>query len=154
MKFLVKEQGKFEEFPGLYFYLIYPKNEQKKVHKFFQKNLYILRTQFFTPHTIFIAFLCINILQISNFSIFPLHKLNSSLTKSFFYTGQFLVFLVCFPCEEFLVIKFLDSLFLTRNDDTYTLLIIFHNSTTLCWGFQSSVMKDCRHALNIRSFKS
>ena len=119
MKFLVKEQGKFEEFPGLYFYLIYPKNEQKKVHNFFQKNLYILRTQFFTPHTIFIAFLCINILQISNFSIFPLHKLNSSLTKSFFYTGQFLVFLVCFPCEEFLVMKFLDSSFLMRNCDAY-----------------------------------
>ena len=50
MKFLVKEQGKFEEFPGLYLYLIYPKIEQKKVHKFFQKkNLYILRTQFLAP---------------------------------------------------------------------------------------------------------
>ena len=49
MKFLVKEQGKFEEFPGPYFYLIYPKTEQRKVHKFFQKNLYILRTLFLAP---------------------------------------------------------------------------------------------------------
>ena len=71
MKFPVKEQGKFEEFPGLYFYLIYPKNEKKE---FFQKNLYILRTQFFTPHTIFIAFLCIKVFQISNFTIFFLPK--------------------------------------------------------------------------------
>ena len=67
MKFPVKEQGKFEEYPGLYFYLIYPKNEQKKVHKFFQKNLYILRTLFFTPHTIFIAFLCIKVFQLDIF---------------------------------------------------------------------------------------
>ena len=27
-KFLVEEQGKFEEFLGLHFYLIYPKSEQ------------------------------------------------------------------------------------------------------------------------------
>ena len=66
MKFLVKEQGKFEEFSGLPIYLIYPPKVNKNGAQIFQKNLKILGTQFLTPHTIFIAFLCINVLQISN----------------------------------------------------------------------------------------
>ena len=37
--------------------------------------------------------------------------------KCLFYLHQFLVFLVCFSCEKFLVIKFLDFLFLMRNCD-------------------------------------
>ena len=47
-KFLVEEQGKFEEFLGLHFYLIYPKSEQTGA-LIFPKKLYIVRKQFLTP---------------------------------------------------------------------------------------------------------
>ena len=36
------------------------------------------------------------------------------------WASEFLVFLVCFPCEEFLVIKFLDSSFLMRKCHAYS----------------------------------
>ena len=42
---------------------------KKKENKYLKKNLHILETQLLTPHLIFIAFLCINIFQIANFSI-------------------------------------------------------------------------------------
>ena len=48
-KFLVEEQGKFEEFLGLHFYLIYPKSEQTGAPIFPKKKLYIVRKQFLTP---------------------------------------------------------------------------------------------------------
>ena len=76
-KFLVRNEEKNEipcqgtrKIRGIFWptYLpnLSPKSEQKMVHKFFKKTLKILGTQFLTPHTIFIAFLCINVLQISN----------------------------------------------------------------------------------------
>ena len=70
MKFLVEEQGKFKEFLSLHFHQIYPKGEEKRRTNISKKTLYILETQFLTPHLIFIAFLCMKIFQISNFGIF------------------------------------------------------------------------------------
>ena len=89
------------------------------MQNFFQKNLYTLGHNFCHSHIIFLAFLCINIFQTSNFAIIFHQKLKFSFKKPFFNACQFLVFLVCFPCEEFLVMKFLDSSFLMRNCDAY-----------------------------------
>ena len=50
-----------------------PQKAHKKVHKIFSpKNAIFLvkSTQFLTPQTIFIAFSCINFLEMSNFAIF------------------------------------------------------------------------------------
>ena len=45
-KFLVEEQGKFEEFLGLHFYLIYPKSEQTGAPIFPKKNSILLGNNF------------------------------------------------------------------------------------------------------------
>ena len=42
-------------------------------------------------------------------------KISKILFKCLFYLCEFLVFLACFSCEKFLVIEFLDFLFLMRN---------------------------------------
>ena len=67
----------------------------------------------------FIAFLCNNFSEILGLK----QNLKNSLYKCplnyafkcLFYLHQFLVFLACFSCEKFLVLKLLDFLFLMRN---------------------------------------
>ena len=56
MTFFVEDQGKFEEFPGLYFYLIHPKSEQKKCTIFSKKRFIFLDTIFDTPYNFFLHF--------------------------------------------------------------------------------------------------
>ena len=56
MTFFVEDQGKFEEFPGLYFYLIHPKSEQKKCTIFAKKRFIFLDTIFDTPYNFFLHF--------------------------------------------------------------------------------------------------
>ena len=70
MKFLVRNEENSRNFPTYFFtskeHLICPKSAQKRCTNFFPKNPHI----FGKRHTIFIAFLCINFFQISNFAIF------------------------------------------------------------------------------------
>ena len=49
MKFLVKEQGKFEEFSDLYFYPIYQNSEQNRCKIFSKKTFILWDTIFVTP---------------------------------------------------------------------------------------------------------
>ena len=69
----------------------------------------------------FIAFLCNNFFRNLRFEAkFQKFSLLTMLFKCLFILHQFLVFLACFSCEKFLVIKFLDFLFLMRNCDAYS----------------------------------
>ena len=71
MKFLVEERGNFEEFLNLKLALNLSKKVHKKMQNFIpQKSaiFFVKDTQFSTPQTIFIAFLCINIFHTSNFA--------------------------------------------------------------------------------------
>ena len=73
-------------------HLIYPKKCTKNLQKFFlQKSaiFFVKGTQFSTPQTIFIAFLCINIFHTSNFAKKKL---------------LFLPFFCIFPCKTFFLL--------------------------------------------------
>ena len=106
----------------------WPKSAKNSATEFFQKSTKILVksatnliSQQFLLH--FYAQKCLRFLLFLFFSeknLIILIKSNENhLKKSLFYLCQFLVFLAYFSCEKFLVIKFLDFLFLMRNCNAY-----------------------------------
>ena len=75
MKFLARKRGKFEEFFTSKEHLIYPKKCTKNLQKLFSQKsaIFLVKgTQFLTPETIFIAFLCIKFFSGSKFVHFLL----------------------------------------------------------------------------------
>ena len=71
MKFLVKEQGKSEEFPGLYFYLIYPKNEQNRCTNFSKKIFIFLEHNFLPLIKFLLHFYALIFFKVKKLEIFP-----------------------------------------------------------------------------------
>ena len=100
MKFLVKELGKFKKFVRLHFYQFYPKSEEKRRTNISKKDLHILETQF----DFYCIFMHEYFSDIKFWYFSPSKSSILALKNPFFNTGKFLV---CIPCEEFLVIKFL-----------------------------------------------
>ena len=104
MKFLVKEQGKFEEFSGLPIYLIYPPKVNKNGAQIFQKTSKFLEHNFWLPIQFLLHFYALMFFRYQ-IRLFFSSKSSILALKNSFYTGQFLVFLVCFslwgiPCPE------------------------------------------------------
>ena len=124
----MRKREKFEKLSNLLFYLKAPKIAKKMCTIFPPKK----HTTFLTPQTIFIAFLCLNFFQISNFAIFFFDFysffLHFSLKSSFFRPVNFSFFSSYFLVRNFSSLNSSFFRFSRENDmPTSYLLSLFEN---------------------------